>query len=79
MNPYERETNLTAKSELTSWRCNNHSRSPGILDVAQGGPAQGGPAQEPAGGGGRSPFQKLAAVSQAASFTGNSSHSLEPR
>lgn len=74
MNPYERETNLTAKSELTSWRCNNHSRSPGILDVAQGGPAQ-----EPAGGGGRSPFQKLAAVSQAASFTGNSSHSLEPR
>lgn len=70
MNPCEREAHLTAKSELTSWRGNNHSRSPGVLDVAQGGPAQ-----EPAGGGGRSPFPKLATVSQAAAFTGNRSHS----
>lgn len=55
--PSERESYLTAKSELTSWGCNSPSRSSDIISVAQGGPAW-----ELAGRGGSSPFQVLKLV-----------------
>jgi hypothetical protein len=49
---------------VTSWGCHSHSRSPDIMQVAQGGPLSA-----LAGRSDHSPFQSLAIASQATQFT----------